>query len=128
METKVALLEKNDSDMTKSIDLLDRKVDQIQNNQKEHSAQSQKQHLENMERMGQLKETLLVNFGTIKEYVDLKIKEHKIEVDKEYAKKDEHRWLTQRVEKIESVFGYTRKTVLGIVIVGIFAALFGQPK
>lgn len=91
METKVALLEKNDSDMTKSIDLLDRKVDQIQNNQKEHSAQSQKQHLENMERMGQLKETLLVNFGTIKEYVDLKIKEHKIEVDKEYAKKDEHR-------------------------------------
>lgn len=105
------MLEKNDLDLVKSIDMVDKKVDQIQNNQRAHSDQSQKQHLENMDRMGQLKETLLVNFATIKDYVDLKIKEHKIEVDKEYAKKIDHNGLSNRVEKIEGVLSWTWKIV-----------------
>jgi len=126
METRIELLEKNDVDLAKIIDLVDKKVDQIQNNQRSHADQSQKQHLENMDRMSQLKETLIVNFGTIKEYVDLKIKEHKIEVDKEYAKKIDHNWLSNRVEKIEGVLSWTRKIVFWFIIMGILAVLFGK--
>lgn len=126
VETRIELLEKNDGDLAKSIDLVDKKVDQIQNNQRIHSEQSQKQHLENMDKMSQLKETLLVNFGTIKEYVDLKVKEHKIEIDKEYAKKIDHNGLSNRVEKIESVFSWTWKIVFWFIILGILAVLFGK--
>lgn len=126
VETRIELLEKNDIDLAKSIDLVDKKVDQIQNNQRSHADQSQKQHLENIGLISQLKETLLVNFGTIKEYIDLKVKEHKIEIDKEYAKKIDHNGLSNRVEKIESVFSWAWKIVFWFIIVGILAVLFGK--
>ena len=113
IETEVALLKKNDS-------IIDQKVDELKSNQQqhminssEHEKKDQDRHLEALKANTELKELILIKMNSIEKYVDLKIKESALLIDKEYTKKIEHKNLENnivkmeiRVLKIESIFSW----------------------
>lgn len=133
VDKEIALLKQADDNILDKIQDADKKLSTVQLNQSTHEGNDQLRHDETIKSHGELKELIISKMMHIEKYVDIKIKEHELRVEKNYAAKTEHMVLDKQVDnldrrvgKMESVFSWAWKIVFGFIIMGILAVLFGK--
>jgi len=133
VEKEIALLKQSDDNILEKLEVVEKNQTHHMNTSSDHEVKDQLRHEETIKSHVELKDLIITKMMHIEKYVDMKIKEHELWVEKHYAAKVDHMVLDKQVDnldrrvgKMESVFSWAWKLVFWFIILGILAVLFGK--